>query len=267
MGALALIAWGRGLLASDYAPVTSRYVILSSVTCALLVWLLVERLFARSSRAGAWSLVGVLAVLVAFNVTANRAYDSAGRIFAQHGEKAVEAYHRYGTFAQGATQLYPDPERADALIRAARERGIYRLPKLESLRLTDPEPVVLNSPEEISDGCYFIEEVRQDGPELRVRGWAFRPDHTIRAGDVGVVFRSGDTAIAFEATPQVRPDVAEAFERADATHSGFELRLPRSQLPPGVFGIGVCFDLDDSPEYMMTANTIVIPKSPTVTMH
>ena len=267
LGAMALIAGGRALLATEWAPITSRYVILSSISCALVLWIFVERLLARQARAGQWCLGGVLVLLVAFNLAANQAHEDAGRVFAQHGEKAVEAFHRHGTFASGETQLYPDPERADLLIRLAQERGIYRLPRLEALELADPEPVVLTESEEIGDGCYFIEEVKEDATELRVRGWAFRPDHTTRAGDISVVFRNEETAIAFEATPQVRPDVAAAFERADATHSGFELRLPRHQLPPGVFGIGVCFDLDDAPEYMMTANTIVIPKSPVVTMH
>jgi hypothetical protein len=267
LGALALIAWGRGLLASEWAPITSRYVVLSSITCALLVWLIVERLLGWRERVGRWALAPVLVGLVGFNVSANQAHEHTGRIFAQHGEKAVAAFHRHGTFANGETQLYPDPERADALIRAAQARGIYRLPRLHSLDLADTEPVVLNQPEEIDDGCYFIEEVKEDAAEVTIRGWAFRPDEITRAGDVAVVFRSADIAIAFEATPQVRPDVAAAFERPDAMHAGFELRVPRGQLPPGVFGIGVCFDLDDGPQYMMTANTVVISKNASVTMH
>ncbi|MGH7944722.1 MAG: hypothetical protein ACREH8_23395 [Opitutaceae bacterium] len=266
LGALGLIAWGRALLSTEWAPITSRYVILSSVACALLAWVLIERLLAWRPREGGWAFAMTLALLVGFNVAANEAHESAGRVFARHGERAVEAYHRHGTFANGETQLYPDPDRADALIRAAQECGVYQLPRLEKLELADPEPVVLSAPAEIADGCYFIEEVKEDAAGLRVRGWAFRPDHIIRAGDISVLFRSGETAIAFEATPQMRPDVAAAFGRADVTHSGFELRLPREQLPPGAFGIGVCFDLDDSPEYMMTANTVIIPQRPSVSM-
>lgn len=267
LAALALVSWGRALLSNEWAPITSRYVILSSVACALLTWILVERFLARRGRTGRCCLPVVVTVLVGFNVTANRAHESAGRVFAQHGEKAVESYHRHGSFAKSQTQLYPDPDRADALIGAAQQRALFRLPPLESLGLAETDGVVLSDSEEIDDGCYFIEEVKEDATELRVRGWAFRPEHTTRPGDISILFRSPEIMIAFEATPQMRPDVAAAYERADATHSGFELVLPRNQLPTGVFGIGVCFDLDDSPEYMMTANTIVVSKNPAVTMH
>jgi hypothetical protein len=262
LGSLALIAWGRALLSNQWAPITSRYIILSSIPCALVIWLLAERFLARRGGRGEWQLGALFALLASFNLAANQAHESAGRVFAGHGEKAVAAYHRDRTFAKAQTQLYPDPDRADALIRAAHEHALYQLPALETLRLADPEPIVLTAPEEIDDGCYFIEEVKESSTEVRVRGWAFRPDHTTRAGDVSLVFRSGETTIAFETTPQMRPDVAEAFERPDATQSGFELWLARDQLPPGEFGIGVCFDLDDVPEYMMTANTIVIPPNP-----
>jgi drug/metabolite transporter superfamily protein YnfA len=267
LGALGLISFGRALLAGEWAPITSRYMILSSIPCALLIWMLVERALATwRAHEGGWAFAAVLATLVGFNLTANQAHESAGRVFAQHGEIAVAAYHRHGTFANGQTQLYPNPDRADVLIRLAQERGIYRLPALESLQLAKPKAVILHDAEEIDDGYYFIEEMEENATELNVRGWAFRPDHIARPGDVSIVFRSEDITLAFEATPHVRPDVATAYKRPDAMHSGFELRLPRDQLPAGEFGIGICFDLDDSPEYMMTANTIVIPQRAPVTM-
>lgn len=267
LGALALVAWGRALLSNEWAPITSRYVVLSSIACALLIWILAERALVWRPREGGWLLAGVLAVLAVFNVAANRTHENAGRVFAQQREKAVAAFQRDGTFAQGPTQLYPDPERAHALVREAQKRGIFTLPARDKLTLADPEAVALTNAEEIADGYYFIEEVKEVGAEVRVRGWAFRPDHATRLADVSVVFRSDSAMTAFEATPQMRPDVAAVYQRADVTYCGFELRVPREKLPPGVLGIGVCFDLGGSPEFMMTANTLVITKSGAGTLH
>lgn len=256
LGAMAMIAWGRALLSSPWAPVTSRYLILSSIAWALLVWILVERGLARSARPG-WWLGPVLAALAAFNIAANAAHLAAGRVFAQNAENAVLAFHRDGTFAKAEPPLYPDPDRADALVREAERRNIFHLPKRESLALTGVVPVELHETREIDDAVYFIETVEAGPASLRVRGWGFRPDEMTRLGDVSMLLRSAERIIAFEPSPRLRPDVAEAYERADAIYSGFDLSIPRELLPEGEFGIGVSFDLHGSPEYMMTANTIV----------
>jgi hypothetical protein len=255
LSAMAMIAWGRAFLASEYAPITSRYVILSSIAWALLVWLLVERELRRNVRRN-WWLGPVLGALVVFNVSANAAHRATGRWFAQHGERAVQAYQRYGSFAQAENPPYPDLPRADALIRQAEERGIFHLPKNIDPKLCDPDPVQLVDAVEVDDITYFIEEVAEAGSEIRIRGWAFRRDETTTFGNIAVVFRSPTSLLAVEATPCARPDVAEVQHRWDATYSGFELRIARDQLPEGEFGIGICFDLGDSPEYMMTSHKV-----------
>ncbi|MDO8540604.1 MAG: hypothetical protein Q7S40_09240 [Opitutaceae bacterium] len=257
LGAMAMIAWGRALLSSEWAPITSRYIVLSSVAWALLVWLLVERLLAHFPR-HRWLLAPVLGLLAVFNLAANDAHANAGRIFAQRTETAVLAYHEHGTFAEAETVLYPDPARADALVRETEARRIFELPDPDTLELTDLKPIVLHEATEIDDAVYFIEEVEDTPALFRIRGWAFCPDETIRAGGISIVFRSATGIFAFEALPQLRPDVADANERWDAIYSGFELSVPREKLPAGKFGVGVGFDLDDSPRYMMTSTTVVV---------
>ena len=74
----------------------------------------------------------------------------------------------------------------------------------------------------------------------------------------GVLFRSEGALLAFEAFPRLRPAVAEVFERSDAAYAGFELTVPTDKLPAGTYGMGICFSLHGSPEYIMTANTLVV---------
>ena len=260
LGAMAMIAWGRALLANDYTPITSRYVIQSSIAWALLAWLLVERALAQRTREP-WWFGAVLAGLVGFNLAANAAHHGAGRAFAQDAEKAVRAYHRDGTFGRAETPLYPDPARADAVIREVEERNIFRLPEPDSLQLCDLREVALDNPHEIADAAYFLDDVEPGPGEVHVRGWAFRPDHTSRLGEIAVVFRSADAIFAFEATSQLRPDVAEAHERRDAIYAGFQLHLPHEKLPAGEYGVGICFTSGRVTEYIMTARVVVIGRS------
>jgi hypothetical protein len=254
LGARAMIAWGRALLSNEWAPIASRYVILSSIPWALLIWIVLERCVRRYGRT--WWLVPVFAALATFNLTANNIHFAAGRLFARNGEKAVQAFHLHGTFARAETPLYPDPDWADELIRKAGARGIFELPESAELRLCQPEEVQLRDPVEIANAEYFIEEVTQTSDEVRILGWALRPDRTARPGDIAVVFRSPAGLRAFDATPRARPDVAAALERWDATYAGFELRIPVTLLPEGEHQIGICFDPYDDPEYMMTAHTV-----------
>lgn len=265
LGAMAMIALGRALLSSEWAPITSRYVILSSVASALLTWLLIERAVARW-RHPQWWLVPVFGLLVAFNLVANRIHLAAGRVYALNAETAVRSFHEHGTFADVEPGLYPDPERADALVRLAGEVGIFQLPDPTALQLVAVEPIELHDAEEVGDAAYFIEEIETGPNVLRIQGWAFRPNEPTRLGEHAVVFRSDTNLVAFAASPRLRPDVAEAFERPDTIYAGFEAAIPHEQLPAGVYGIGICFNFPYSPQYMMTASSAVIEIQPSATV-
>lgn len=258
LGAMAMIAWGRALLAGEWVPVASRYVILSSIAWALLIWIGVERAWARweGRRRREWWLAPLWGGLIVFNLTANEAHEAAGRVFAQRMEEAVRTFQRQGTFARAATPLYPDPQRADEVIRAAAARGIYRLPDVGAPVVAAPWSLESEDAHEIGDAVYFIEECAVGPENMRVRGWAFRRDHTMRLGCLAVAFRGRDGVFAFAAKPVLRPDVAKIFKRSDAVYAGFELTMPKSRLPRGELDVGMVFSPDDSPEYMMTAGKI-----------
>jgi hypothetical protein len=258
LAAAFMIAWGRALLSNQWAPIASRYVILGSISWALLLWLLLERLLIRFPRPR-WWLAAVLGPLLILNVAANASHGSAGRLFAAAAENAIRAHRELGSFARATTPPYPDPERADALVRAVATRGIYQLPAVTSLPLAFPRNLPVNDAKEIGDAAYFIEDVSIGPQEVCVRGWAFRNDATSRPGDIAIVFRASDRLVAYEATPQLRPDVAESFARWDAIYSGFELRLRRERLPAGTLSLGIGFELAGTPEYMMTAYTVANP--------
>jgi hypothetical protein len=258
VGAMAMIAWGRALLSEPGTPVTSRYIILSSLAWALLLWLVLERALARSRTAPRWP-VPVFAGLVLFNLAANGAHSAAGRVYAQRVEQALAAFHRHGTLAAAVAPLYPDSDRADALLRAAVARHLVALPPPAALTLATPTPIAVTDAVELADASYFIEDAAVGTDEVRVRGWAYRADETTRLGDISVIFRTPEGLLAFDAIPQLRPDVAAVEARWDALHAGFELRIPRDRLPVGELGVGVGFELDDSPEYMMTASAVTVP--------
>lgn len=262
VAAMALIAWGRTLLASEFGLVTSRYVILSSIAWALLIWLVAERALVRRP-ARPWWLVVVLVMLADFNVRANDAHRAAGRVHAQNMEQAALYFHRHGTFTAAPVPPYPDPARADALLRAAEERNLFELPPPESLVLAEVAPVLLEDPREIDDAVYCVDDFAVTATSIHVRGWAFRPNEPTRLGQHRVVFRTGDTVIAFQPFAQLRPDVAEAYERPDAIYAGFDLRVPREKLPlRGRLTVGICFEDRDGAEFMMTANTLTVGPSP-----
>lgn len=260
LAAMGMVAWGRALLSPEWMPVTSRYFVVSSLAWASLLGVAVERLIQHRGRSARWWWPLTLAGLACFNIAADLGHLGEGRAWARSSEAAVHSYHRHGTFAKEGSVLYPDPERADALVAEAQRRGLYRLPAQDGLTLLESLPIALDDPAEIDDAVYFIEEVTSSGGEMSVRGWAFRPDHASRVGELAVIFRSADELIAFDAVPVLRPDVAEAFERSDAAYAGFELRIPAARLPPGLLGIGVCFDARGDPEYMMTASTVMVPE-------
>lgn len=258
LGAIVMVAWGRALLANEWTPITPRYMILSSLPAALVAWLAVERCRTAHAawRAGWWA---VAAAAAGFNVAANAGHEHAGAVFARNAERAVQAFRLHGTFRAAPVALYPDPARADGLIRDVAEREIFELPAVHELVLCGTQPVELDDVREIGDAVYFLEDV-DPGPErLRIRGWAYRPEHTTRLGDTAVLFRSARGVFAFMATPELRPDVAEAAQRWDAAYAGFDLILRPGDLPPGDYGIGVCFDADGDAEYMMTAGRVSIP--------
>jgi hypothetical protein len=237
--------------------VTSRYLILSSIAWVLLVWILVERAAARFPRGREWLALG-LGGLAAFNLAANDQHRAAGRVFARKAELAVRTFHQDGSFARAPVPLYPDPELADPLIREAARRGIYRLPDAASLTLVDPGPMAIGEAKEIGGAAYFIEECTVTATEVRVQGWAFRPEKAMRLGDLAIAFRSPQGLLVFEATPRMRPDVAETFKRCDAIYAGFDLAVPVGKLPPGLLGVGVVFSPQQDPVYMMTSSTVEI---------
>ncbi len=256
LGSLAMIAWGRALLSDPETLITSRYMILSSLAWAMGGWVVLERRLVRG-KFEALGTVLLLAALVAFDFSTNQSHAGEGRCYTAPVEWGARIFLRDGTFGDKEI-LYPDPLRADAILRAAAARHIYHLPDPATLPTADAEQVRLREPTEIANGLYFIEKVENTPAEVWVKGWAFRPAHRMKLGEIAVVFRSAGKLVAFKATPTRRPDVAKVYHRWDVNHAGFEVRVPGGRLPPGPLQVGVCFDWDGKPEYMMTSSLLEV---------
>ncbi len=247
---LGLIALGRvGVSAGQ--PVPSRYYILSSLSWSLAAWHFIERFLARGARttrvlAVAFSVLGV------FNVTANARFIGLGQKFADQREQALMRFEFYDTLNGAQFQLYPRPERADTILRAAVARGIYR-PALP------PRPVRVARPREITNVSCYLDDARTNPHGIYINGWAYAADQPVRRGELMVVFWTETFFRAYPAVTVRRPDVAQAIHRADLLFSGFRLHLPVGELPPGVYNVGVLFRRGYSGDYYITDYQVTAP--------
>lgn len=250
---LALIAIGRTGIWTDLdRPLPSRYGILSAFAWALVVWAWLEDKLARqaSSRHPLTWAVGTLAL---FNVCANIHYFGRGRDFADARDAVAMRYQHFKTVKGALFPLFPQPERADRILRESDRHGIYQLPRLPVQR------VKVSKLHELALAHYFLDDVQIKPETIYVNGWAFIPKTPVKRGQLHVVFRSDQQFIVYRAVPVRRPDVAKVFQSPNARFSGFRLALPADELPPGEYQVGMLFKRGNQADYIMTDHRLNVP--------
>ena len=85
----------------------------------------------------------------------------------------------------------------------------------------------------------WVEAIKTYLPVIRIQGWAFGGKGGNENNKVGVVLRAGDTVYALPSENQTRPDLVSFFKRRDVSQAGFSALVSKSQLPAGVYQVGV----------------------------
>jgi hypothetical protein len=243
--ALALISVGRA--AESNGLVHSRYYILGALAWALVLFMLLEQL--SSPRLPYAALLGCAPLLVAFNVSAKRAFAHKADSWFECRDRAALRFIQHGVDGKGPFWLYPTPARSTQLLNDAEKLGVYRLGSVcEERAFDDPEPS--------SRITYHVEDVAVTSRSASVGGWALIPGRPSERGQIHVVLRSGDTMHIFTTVAITRPDVATALKQPDCVLSGFGFARRRDRLPTGEYQLGFLFKNGRHTEYIMTGHRL-----------
>ncbi|MGH7946791.1 MAG: hypothetical protein ACREF9_17575, partial [Opitutaceae bacterium] len=245
IGALALIAVGRA--AESNGLVHSRYYVLGAFAWGLALFMLLEQ-FTSPRYPYAW-ILGCAPLLVAFNVTASRAFAQKADSWFECRDRAALRFIENGVDGRGPFALYPSPERSTQLLNEAEKRGVYRMGSIcEERSIPDPRPS--------SRIAYYVEDGAVSGRSASVGGWAAIPGYTSRRGQLHVVLRSADTMHVFSTVAITRPDVAAALKHPECVLSGFRFARRRDRLPTGEFQIGFLLKNGRRSEFIMTGHRL-----------
>jgi hypothetical protein len=85
----------------------------------------------------------------------------------------------------------------------------------------------------------WVENIITYSPVIRIQGWAFRENGDNKNNVGGIVLRSGGNLYALSSEGQKRPDLLLNYKRKDVLGAGYTALVSKSQLPAGVYQIGV----------------------------
>lgn len=241
LGALALIAIGRAEVAGG--QLQSRYMVLSALAWVTLLFGSLEHL---TNPLRPWRvLLACLPVLAAFNVAANLRFVPAVESFVEGRDEAALRYKQYRRMDNSQFRLYPVPSRAEMLLAATTQRGLYALPRM-------CERVDIRGAKPSGRIAYHIDEVHADTPGTYISGWAVIPGEASRTGEIHLVLRSSTSDLILTTVPKTRPDVVEAHGRPEWRDCGFRFAVARSRLPAEELQVGILMKRGDNVEYIMT---------------
>lgn len=250
-----LIAIGRAEAANGI--VQSRYYILGALAWALTLFVLIER--HTHPRRPYRILAGLLPVLIAGHVLANRAFADAADSWITCRDLAAVSFHAHGADGRGAFHLHPAPQRSTALLRRAAAAGIYRLA---------PVCDELDFPEDARESTrmhQYVEAVAITDQAVAIAGWAALPGRVARRGDVRIFLRSPEGTHLFSTVSFPRPDVPAVMKQPGWRFAGFQFARNRHELPVGRFEIGVLIEDRGGPEYRLTGKYVTLaPRVPSL---
>lgn len=241
MGALALIAIGRAEVAGG--QLQSRYMVLSALTWVTLLFGCLEY---ASHPLRPWRvLVACLPVLAAFNIASNHRFAPAVESFVEGRDEAALRFKQHRQMGTSQFRLYPVPARAELLLAATTQRGLYELPRMcERVHIPGAKPS--------GRIAYHIDEVHGQTPGTYISGWAVIPGETSRPGEIYLVLRSATSDLILTTVPKTRPDVVAAHGKPEWRDSGFRIAVGRSRLPAEELQIGILIKRGRNVEYIMT---------------
>ena len=222
LGATALIAYGRFTLASP--QIAPRYFIQSAIFWATLGVLIID---IKVAPARFWrTCLPVIGLLVAFNIVATQRYLPVAERFFRQRLEAIRYYDKWLTLAGAPYALHPDAALADRILKAAEQRGIFRL----QARSSPPIAVRLPAKEMAMD--YHLDEVSIGNGRIHIRGWMLPRGPWKDEYRPHLVFKAGEREFVFRGRRERRFDVAELYKRPEAQETGFLFVIRRVELPP-----------------------------------
>lgn len=222
LGATALIAYGRFTMASP--QIAPRYFIQSAIFWATLGILIIE---VKVAPARFWrTCLPVLGLLGVFNVVATQRYLPVAERFFRQRLAAIHYYDKWLTLAGAPFALHPDALLADRVLKAAEQRGIFRL----QARSSPPIAVRLPAKEIAMD--YHLDEISLGNGRIHIRGWMLPRGPWKDEYRPHLVFKAGEREFVFRGRRERRLDVAELYKRPEAQEAGFLFVIRRVELPP-----------------------------------
>jgi hypothetical protein len=247
IGALALVACGRAELATT--EINSRYLVLGALAWAMLIYMLLE--LATEEGKPFRLLTCMLPALAAFNVAANVKFAPDAEGFVEIRDRAATRFKQYGQDGVGLWRLHPQEGHAETLLRRAKERGVYELPRVS-------EPGDFPDAQPSSRIISYVDELLVNDRSVTVGGWAMFRDEESKRGQVYLMLRSRDTTCYFSALTLPRQDVATIYHQPRWRLSGFRAVIDRARLPSSDFEVGVLIDNDGGGEYALTKHRLLL---------
>jgi len=107
---------------------------------------------------------------------------------------------------------------------------------------------------------YYLEDFSTHGQIIRVSGWAFSEKGNNKDCFVKAILKLGENVYELPSEKKPRPDLPQAFNRDDLLYSGVISLVCKSNLPRGVYklGIGIFSPDNKTARIMYTGQTIII---------
>jgi hypothetical protein len=187
-------------------------------------------------------------LLAVFNLAANVRFATSVEDFIEGRDEATLRLKQRGDIVGSPFRLYPVPERAHQLLKAAAQRGLYWVPPMCA-------PADIEHAKPSDRIAYHVDEMTVGESATYVSGWAAIPDRKSRRGEIHLVFRSPTTNVIYTTVAKSRPDVAAAHS-PEWRLSGFRFAVGRSRLPAEELQVGIMIKDGDDAEYIMTGHRL-----------
>lgn len=107
---------------------------------------------------------------------------------------------------------------------------------------------------------YCLDEIRDSGTDLSVRGWAYEEGEDTKYFDCAIVLRREETGLYYRMPTSLveRRDVTEAYGEGkwDYAHGGFFARAEKEKLPAGEYEICIEYHAYTDPELYPTGQFV-----------
>ena len=226
-----VIAYGRFNLL-EVSPLSSRYMVQSAMAWTSVAVLIMPLLPALRSRIAASAAVLFLAMAIC--VIASMNFMKEARQFSHRRVAAARYYDEHGTFVGLRNPIFPKAGKADQIVTAARDAGIFHVvadvsPRAGRIPALTPYPIV-----------FQFDLLKVSGASIHLRGWMLTREQVSTDLEPWLLLRNGEARYLYRGLADPRPDVARAYpDRTDTGNSGFYCIIPRAALPPGDYAIDV----------------------------